>query len=79
LPRIAIHWQREELAVDYPPALEETDARALVVACLESGKVPPPGERRRWAGELETTAGRFRVTFIRDTVMITRRGEAGCE
>jgi len=79
VPRIAIHWQREELTVDYPPTVDEAEARGLVGACLDSGKVPPPGERRRWAGMVETPAGRFRVTFVRDTVTITPEGEAVCE
>lgn len=36
MPHTAIHWQREELSVGYPPSLEEADARAIVVACLGS-------------------------------------------
>jgi len=80
VPRTAIHWQREELSVEYPPSLDDTDARAIVVACLESGKVPPPTERRRWGGVIQTTAGgRFTVTFVRDIVTITPEGEEGLE
>jgi len=79
VPGTAIHWQREELAVDDPSDLEEPDARARVIACLQSGKVPPPDKRRRWGGLVEMAAQRFRVTLVKDTVAITGEGEEGCE
>ncbi len=44
-----------------------------------AGKVPPPTERRWWAGIVEMTTGRFRVTLVRDTATITPEGEQGCE
>lgn len=67
-----VHWQREELKVEHPDPLDPDEARALVVALLESGKVPPGSAtgQRRWGAQVETTSGRYRVVIREDVVTI---------
>jgi len=67
-----VHWQREELRVEHPDALSPDEARALVVALFESGKVPSSSgtSQRTWGAEVETISGRYRVIVRRDAVTI---------
>lgn len=67
-----LHWQREELTVEHPEALDPDEARALVIALLKSGKVPPGSAtaQRKWGAEVETTSGRYRVAIRGDTVTV---------
>jgi len=67
-----VHWQREELKVEHPDTLDPNEARALVVALFESGKVPPysTASERTWGAEVETTSGRYRIFVHGGTVMV---------
>lgn len=72
-----LHWKQEELTIEHSDTLPPDEARQMVVAVLESGRVPPIDldrdrqlGRRGWRCVIETGSGRYVVTFRREFVTI---------